>query len=326
MIGPHRCCFLRSLSGQLWVRGEGEEATQSELPSGERVPVAQGVGVQRGMTLPDSLFKTRGPLVAPADADVLIERRELERVLRIARLPAVTQYVAILSTRQTGKTTLLFSLMDRLRDDCACVFVDLSVLRAQDSGHCFRYVAYQMLNDLRTQFGDDLALPETGEIEDATDFERFLASLAAAAPTPRIVLLFDEVGGLHREASDSFFNAWRAVFHNGRRPGGEQLAKYLCVFSGAVDLQQLTHGMNSPLNICEKVYLADLDRPSVGQIVANFARVGIEYAPDLADHLYALTHGHPYLTMRLCALAQEHASERITPETLERRVGRAAGR
>jgi len=309
--------FLRSLSGQLWVPGQADAPARAELPAEPSTPIGEAVGVQRGMVPTEALFKTRGPLVAPADATVLVERRELERVLRIVRLPAVTQYVAILSTRQTGKTTLLFSLMDRLRDDCLSVFVDLSVLRAQDSGHCFRHVAFQMLTDLEARCGQELSLPKGDAIETATDFERFLSQFASVAPTSRIVLLLDEVGGLSREASDSFFNAWRAIFHHGRSPGGELLAKYLCVFSGAVDLQHLTHGMNSPLNICEKVYLADLEPAQVGQIVSNFARLGIDYAPALAEHVYELTRGHPYLTMRLCALAQASGAETIEAETID---------
>jgi hypothetical protein len=315
--------FLRSVSGQLWT---SQVVGRQEAEMGARPePVLRGgVCLQPGAEQPEDLypFKTRGPLLYSRDDDLIVERREMERALRIARQPAVTQYVAILSTRQTGKTTLLFALMERLRELYFCVFVDLSVLRAHDAAACFRYVAFQMLNDLQTQYGGQVALEYDSQIESATDFERFLSELARSVPAPRILLLFDEVGGLNHDASDTFFNTWRAIFHNGRKPGCEDLSKYLCVFSGAVDLQQLTSGMNSPLNICEKLYLADLDQAAVAQIVGHFGRMGVETAPEVAEYVYQLTSGHPYLTMRLCALAAETHPNKITTESISAAVER----
>ena len=298
--------FLRSLSGQLWTTHVNGRRTM------------RGGAAEEGQVAsePPTGFKTRGPLVCSTDADLISERKELDRALRIARQPAVTQYIAILSTRQTGKTTLLFRMMDKLHDLYLCVFIDLSVLRAEDAGACFHYVAFQLINELRVQFGDELLLPVAEQIEGATDFERFLGELAMMAPVPRIVLLFDEVGGLGHEASDTFFNTWRAIFHNGRKPASQQLSKYLCVFCGAVDLHQLTSGMNSPLNICEKIYLADLEPQAVERIVSYFERLGIPIAAKTADCVYELTSGHPYLTMRLCALAHEMHPQEITPETI----------
>ena len=78
-------------------------------------------------------------------------------MLSLAQQPVVTQYLAILSARQTGKTTLLLQMMDMLREDAACVFIDLSVLRGQDARTCFSMVASQLasaLDDVSGRGGD----------------------------------------------------------------------------------------------------------------------------------------------------------------------------
>jgi hypothetical protein len=299
--------FLRSLSGQLWTRevmrhyeiGEGMPVMAAPIPLGSP---AEG---QSRLRSPGEqpYFKTRGPLVAPADERLIIDRPELRRALRIAQQPAITQYIAFLSARQTGKTSLLFRLVDFLRSAYACVFIDLSVLGAQNARSCFRYVAFCLISEFRSMFGTALPLPETHEIETPVHFLEFLRGLAALVPFPRILILFDEVGALTPDASDGFFNTLRTVFTQGRNPA-DSLTKYLLVFSGAVDLYDLTFGSVSPLNICEKIYLRDLQLNDVATIVQGFGILSIPVQEGAAERIYALTGGHPYLTVRLCALME----------------------
>lgn len=291
--------FLRSHSGQLWTR---RPVLAAPAQRGESAP-EQGP--------PQGLYKTRGPLRLPDDREILVDRPELRRALRLAQQPTVTQYLAVLSARQTGKTTLLLQLMGLLQEIYACVFIDLSVLRGQDVHACFRFVAFRLVSELRALLGDDLPLPDTGPVESAVEFVEFLYGLARVVPMPRIVLLVDEVGALSPDVSDVFFNTIRTVFTQGRGMTSH-LVKYLFVFSGAVDLYGLTFGTNSPLNICEKIYLNDLDSEQVAQIVSRFSLLGVTVEPDVAGAVYALTGGHPYLTVRLCAVLEEAGIEQIT--------------
>ncbi len=297
--------FLRSLSGQLWTRRPSlaEPECRRQVLEGEA-----GAGPE-GQRL--GLFKTRGPLRLPEDRDLLVDRAELRRALRLAQQPTVSQYIAVLSARQTGKTTLLLQLMGLLQDIYACVFIDLSVLRGQDVHACFRFVAFRLISELRALLGDDLPLPDTAPVESSVEFVEFLYGLAKIVPLPRIVLLIDEVGALSAEVSDVFFNTIRTVFTQGRGMTG-YLVKYLFIFSGAVDLYGLTFGTNSPLNICEKIYLDDLDAAQVAQIVSRFELLGASVASDAAEAVYALTGGHPYLTVRLCAVLEEAGIEQVT--------------
>ena len=314
--------FLRSANGRLWVNDVGTPEEKKPLlvaPEGVVQPVARSpqpaVPVSKAFH-----FRTRGPLLAATDGAELIDRAELRRGLRLAQQPSVTQYVALLGARQTGKTTLLLRLRDLLQDSYACVVIDLSVMRQQDARACFRYLAFCLANEMRDLFTNGTRFPETYPIEGAVEFVEFLRSLAASSPTPRIVVMLDEVGALSPEVSDTFFNTLRTVFTQGRALNN-QLAKYLFVFSGAVDLYALTFGTISPLNICEKIYLQDLELADVRTIVGQFGKLDVRVAPGTAERVYEWAGGHPYLTMRLCALMETAGLSEVTPQAVDDMAG-----
>ena len=316
--------FIRSLDGQLWApqsprRQSRAETTPRRAADGARDAEASAEASAEAPAdaAAAPLFRTRGPLRLPDDREILMERPELEKALQLARQPVVTQYLAILSARQTGKTTLLLGMMDALREETACVFVDLSVLRGQDAPDCFRLVSSQLTAALAAYRGQENSTIPSATADRPVAFLDYLQRLASAVPVPRIVLLMDEVGALAPEVSDAFFNTVRTVFTQGRGLRNS-LAKYLFVFSGAVDLYGLTFGTNSPLNICEKIYLEDFDLERVSQLMARFARLGTPVSSDAASAVHAVTGGHPYLTMRLCALMEASHARQITAQTVQR--------
>ena len=300
--------FLRSPSGRLWNDDPTRVVKRGEA-RGDQLALGIAAGEQ------DESFTTRGPMNPAFGSNLFIERPELRRALRLGLQPAVTQYIAILSARQTGKTTLLLSLMERMRERFPCVFIDLAVLRAQDARSCFRYLAFRLTSEFRSSLQVDAGTPAP-PIETTAEFVEFLKHLAECVADQRIVILLDEVGALTPEVSDHFFSALRSVFTQGRSTM-PPLAKYLFIFSGAVDLYALTFGHQSPLNICEKVYLHDFDRDAVNRIIDQFGRLKINVAPEARDAIYDLVHGHPYLTMQLCSLLQTSAVTEIGREQVD---------
>ncbi|NLT74034.1 MAG: CHAT domain-containing protein [Chloroflexi bacterium] len=305
--------FIRSMNGQLWTPDQS-----SEPPADRREEGPSRASGRQPASAPDAkerIFRTRGPLRMPEDREIIMDRPELGRALQIARQPAVSQYLAILSARQTGKTTLLLQLMDELRDRYACAFIDLSVLRGQDSRDCFRLVGSQLAGALADCDCDVASLGATPD--NPVAFLDYLQRLAQAVPVLRIVLMMDEVGALSPQVSDTFFNTVRTIFTQGRGLRNA-LAKYLFVFSGAVDLYGLTFGTNSPLNICEKIYLEDLAPQQVERLVSAFSQRDTAVAADVGAAIYALTSGHPYLSMRLCSLMEDAQPARITAQTVQR--------
>jgi len=259
----------------------------------------------------DWVFKARGPLDPERDRAITVEREELREIVRLATQTTVSNYVAVLSSRQTGKTTMLYHARAVLIDaGFAVVLIDLSVLRNQDEAACYGFVSTQIRNALRSRETEEWP-DERPTVKGPVDFLNFLRDSAERASTPRIVVMLDEVGALIPAVSDSFFNTIRAVFNSSK--GTEPIfRKYLFLFCGAVDLYHLTFGLNSPLNICEKVYLSDFSREDVHRLVSNFERTGAKISDDFANRVYEQTRGHPYLTQRICVILERQTLPVLT--------------
>ena len=260
-----------------------------------------------------SIFKTRGPLDPVSDRAIYVPRPELDRLVHAAQATSVDAYLAVLSSRQTGKTTLLYQLRHRLRPrGVGIALIDLAVVRDQSEERLYSYVAGELRSALSVNLPRgverrDLPLP-TNPIE----FRRFLLDLARQVRAPRLVVLMDEVESVPEGVSDAFFGTWRSVFSSRRREDEAAFEKYLLILCGARELHRLTSGPNSPLNIAERIYLKDFDVNGVQLLVSNFPRVGIGIAPETAQWIYDYTGGHPYLTQKLCALIEAARPTTVT--------------
>lgn len=275
------------------------------------------------MTIPemtDSLvFKTRGPLDPVNDSAIYVPRPELDQLLRAAQATVVDAYLALLSSRQTGKTTLLYQLRHRLRPRrLGVALIDLAFVRDQSEEDLYHYVADALWSELsphlpRGTERKDAATPPTNAIQ----FRRFMFDLARQVRAPRIVVLMDEIEAIPEKFSDAFFGTLRNIFSSRRKEDEIVFEKYLFMLCGARELHRLTDGLNSPLNIAERVYLKDFDVAGVQALVANFQRTGIAAPLETAQWVYDQTSGHPYLTQKLCALIERAHPAAISPEVIQ---------
>ncbi|HEX7594022.1 MAG TPA: AAA-like domain-containing protein [Anaerolineae bacterium] len=267
-----------------------------------------------------SIFKVRGPLDPVNDSAISAPRPELDQILSAVNAPTVDAYIAILSSRQTGKTSLLYQVRQRVRPrGIGVVLLDLSLGRDQPEVQLYRFVAGEMLSELEPN------MPRRAEKREAAalpgnpiEFRRFLLDTARQARSTRILLLMDEVEAVPDKYSDAFFGTLRNIFSSRRKEDEIAFEKYLIVFSGARELHRLTTGPNSPLNIAERIYLRDLDVDGVNVIAANFKRAGIVAPEGTAAWLYAQASGHPYLTQKLCAQIEQWHPPSVTPEMVQR--------
>lgn len=267
----------------------------------------------------DRLFKTKGPLDPVRDRAVLIERQEAQRIVRLATQANVDSYLALLSPRQTGKTTLLYHVRALLREQgCGVAFVDLSPLEGRDEESCYRYVCRQILSDL----GGQLRLPQAAraqleEVSGPVAFRSFLWEVAHRARPARLVIMLDEVKAIPANMASAFFGTIRSVFSSRGKENDKVLAKYLFILAGAAELYELTSGENSPLNICEKIRLRDFDAGQVWQLVSRFSELGVQVSRQASDYLYQQTRGHPYLTQRVCSILEIRGVPAVTAAVID---------
>lgn len=265
------------------------------------------------------IFKTRGPLDPVTDHAIIVPRPELDNLLRAAQATTVDAYIAILSSRQTGKTTLLYQLRHRLRPrGYGVALIDLAVVRDQPAEQLYRFVASGMRSELepilpRIDTREALPLPSN-----PLEFRRFALNLARQARTPRIVVLIDEVEAVPDELADAFFGTIRNIFSSRRKEDEVAFEKYLVVLCGAKELHRLSSGPNSPLNIADRIYPQDFDVAGVQVLVDNLNRAQIKVPAETAQWVHDQTHGHPYLTQKLCAIIEQQHPDIVTPDIVAR--------
>ncbi len=266
------------------------------------------------------VFKTRGPLDPTADAHVCVPRPELDQLLRAVHAPTVDAYLALQSSRQTGKTTILYQLRARLRPrGYGAALVDLAVIREQSEAELYRFVASEMLSDLQPVLNKSLRGLSAPDLPTSpVEFRNFLLEIARQTHAPRLVIMIDEVEAVPEKHADAFFGTIRNVFSSRRKEDEAAFDKYLFVFAGAKELHRLTGGSNSPLNIAERIYLKDFDLAGVRMLVTNFKRASITAPDQTAQWIYEQTMGHPYLTQKVCSTIEQWHPGVITQEIVRR--------
>lgn len=262
------------------------------------------------------LFKTRGPLDPVNDAAIFVERPECSQLLAQARGGTVDHYLALMAPRQSGKTSVLYKIRHELlsqRDASAGVMValvDLQGLSVEDEASAYGYVAEQLIGEWqRDARFDGAGLPK---VTHGPSFRQFLLQATERQRATRLVILLDEVGAFPAKFADGFFGTIRNVFSNRHKSNEEAFGKYLFIFAGAVDLHTLTTGANSPLNICDKIFLRDLTVSGVRQLTDRLEMCNAPCPTAISEYIYAQTGGHPYLTQRICSILEQHADGPVT--------------
>ena len=276
------------------------------------------------MTLPDStehsLFKTWGPLDPVNDSAIHVARPELERLVRVARANTIDAYLALLGSRQTGKTTLLYQMRARLRQyGIGVALIDLTLLDNQPEDQLYAFIASEMRTELAPIFPRGTVPKDLIRPTNSITFRQFLFDVARQAQTPRIVILLDEVETIRESVATPFFGTIRHVFSSRRKEEDAAFEKYFVVLSGAHELQRLAaEDRNSPLhNITDRIYLKDFDVAGVQTLVANFARLNIAAPRETAQLIFDHTAGHPYLTQKMCQVIEQTHPHTITAKVVD---------
>lgn len=274
------------------------------------------------------MFKTTGPLDFDQDQSIYVERPELQDILREVHRPYVQNYVALLGSRQTGKTTLLYRLYRELkREGEPVAFLDLSAYRVNSVAQNYAHAALKIREELlETLITPGKLRAVASAVDGPVRFREFMLDLARHCRGTRIVILLDEVGSFI--SNMGFFETLRSISSSSVHDSEHAFKKYLFVFSGAVDLHELTTGHTSPLaNVCRPLYLTDFCLAGTERLVRNLERVR-PVDPGVPQYVQHHAGGHPYLTQRICALIEAicHRERSSLKRITTREVDRASDR
>ena len=277
----------------------------------------------------DEFFISGGTLRVSAPCYV---ERQADRDLVHGLLAGDFCYV--LTSRQMGKSSLMVRMAQKLREQGVCVVVlDLTAIGQNVTPE-------QWYDGLALRLGNQLGLED--ELEDFWQenlrlgpCQRWFAALrdcvlvrlkgaaataggprqpavTTAAPAPRLVVFIDELDAVRSLpfATEEFFAAIRECYQ--RRAQDPELNRLtFCLLGVAAPFELMKDARMTPFNIGRRIELADFS-PTEAQPLARGLTLLSPACESLDTHklldrIVHWTHGHPYLTQRLCRAVVESA-------------------
>ena len=278
-------------------------------------------------------FNTTGPVV-PADHYCIppLGRLNFDEIRALVR---EKQYFVLHAPRQTGKTSVLLALRDRLNSgaegDFRCVYANVEVGQAarEDVDGAMRAILYEMELRARATLRDDSLVDLwPGVLERAGPngaLRGVLARWCEADPRP-LVLLVDEIDSLVGDTLPSVLRQLRAGYDE--RPEGFPHSVVLCgvrdvrdyrIHSGS---EKAVVAGDSAFNVkARSLRLGDFSEGEVRVLLAQHTdETGQSFTPEALDLIWAQTRGQPWLVNALASEAcfwSEEGRARARPIAME---------
>lgn len=256
-----------------------------------------------------SSFVAGGPV--PLESHAYVERPFEEELFSAI---TANEWVVLLGSRQSGKTSALVRLYRRLSTNgFGCAFLDLQAYGADDSyGHFLRWLSQAVAKDVGGS---------ASEREDLESLEEVLEETLPDKPAS-VVLLLDEISALPESWRKRFFGQLRAIF-NARTRGDEGSVprRLSCVFAGTFRPEEMIEGNNSPFNVSRYVKTANLSEADLADLVTRTDR---EELTDYTPAIFEAVRGQPYLSQLLLADAERFAGSKQKGDPVEEGLRRVS--
>ncbi len=252
------------------------------------------------------------------DARSYLERaadRELDAGLRRG------EFCFVLTSRQTGKSSLMVRTATRLREDGIAVAVlDLTRVGLNVSPEQWYFSQLLLVGE---QLGREEELERRWEALGALGplhrFMEVIGSLVRELPKPSsddcpaLVIFVDEIDAVRSLpfTSDEYFAAIRQC-HNRAADAHTRLPLGFCLLGVATPSELISHPEMTPFNIGTRIALGDFTPDEAAPLAQGLHACPAEAARLLRRVLY-WTGGHPYLTQRLCRAVSEASRGRKHP-------------
>ncbi len=255
-------------------------------------------------------FNTEGPV--DATEHYCIDPLARVNLAEILALIDRKKYFVLHAPRQTGKTSTLLALQDRLNatGQYRCLYVNVEAGQAagEDTAQAMQTLLADVASRALEVLGDELVEQTMAEhlqkYGPHAALSRTLVRWAAASPRP-LVLLLDEIDALVGDTLISVLRQLRANYD--RRPQSFPQSVILCGVRDVRDYQIYSsrEGANvkggSAFNIkAESLRLGDFSADEVQELLAQYtAERGQAFAPAAVERLWELTCGQPWLVNAL---------------------------
>ena len=242
-----------------------------------------------------------------------LDRVDIDGILTLIRQK---RYFVMHAPRQTGKTSTLLALADRLNSsgDFRCLYANVEAAQAvrEDIGAAIRIVMSEIVSRARLVLRDKSVDALRREILDSeppgSALKEFLVRWSVASPKP-LVLLIDEIDCLMGDALISVLRQIRSGYH--QRPELFPQSVVLCGVRDVLDSRIVSSADNSytaggsACNIKAKsLRLGDFTEIEVRALLGQHeAETGQKFGDSAVARIWELTRGQPWLVNALAAEA-----------------------
>lgn len=233
------------------------------------------------------------------DGDLYIERAADSELLSSLRRG---EYAYVLSSRQTGKTSLMLRTIRTLRiSGTRCVKLDLGALGSENSPEVwYESLAMELAESLAVDDAwVEACFAKWKRASPVQRFIRFLREVVSLSAQP-LILFVDEIEGflkLPMRLADDFLAAIRALYNDrDREPLYRRLS--FCLMGVCTAAELIRDERRTPFNVARGISLDDFNWEDVR---TGFWPV-VSELPDaqaVLARVFHWTQGHPYLTHRL---------------------------
>ena len=264
-------------------------------------------------------FIYQGPLNSKEHFNIIVERQEFKDILE--HIETSDSYVILRNPRQTGKTTLIFQIQQALQENYgySVVYLNLQGYNELENKKFYQtickkiYAALSDVMDENTEDARQLTIIKPENVIDQFDFSDCLIWISACTSkkAKKLVIIFDEIGGVPEGIYLAFFSFLRNFFTEGRQDSEKSrwYQRVSFIFVGALDMLRLEDDPNSPLsNVCTIFSLQDFSQKQGIDLLKRNGEVidlPVEVLEIIAEIIYEWCSGHPYLTLRLYSLIEE---------------------
>lgn len=265
-------------------------------------------------------FKFAGPL--DPDYDNLIAIIRDEELKEVVNGLYNNTYYALIAPKQTGKTTFLFQLMNKMTKSLPGfqgVYITLEDLIQVERQEFYKSFARKIITYLNSHYKVQPASirDRYKTVNTNLDLKDFFLELARAKfchpdseeciefeakeyKKLKLILLIDEIEAIPQEIMIEFVKTVRSIFIE--RLSIEGFKAYTMILCGSEDLCSLTYGKTSPFNISKVIYIRDFSFEEIRNwFIQIFQHLEVQFDDPFIQQLFEQTHGHPYLTQIICS-------------------------
>lgn len=266
----------------------------------------------------DTAFYTTGGTLQP-DAPSYVQR---QADFDICGKLSQGEFCYVLTSRQMGKSSLMVRATGQLRKASAqVVALDLTAIG-------LNLTPEQWYDGLLLRTGGQLRLED--QLEDHwQNHERLspvqrlftgIREVVLARKTGQIVVFIDEIDTVRSLpfSTDEFFSAIRECY-NRRAEDPEFHRLTFCLLGVATPAELIRNPRTTPFNIGFRIELTDFTEKEATPLAGRLSSQP-EEASELLARILHWTHGHPYLTQRLCRAAVDRTNATEANLTLSQKI------